>query len=38
MSGWNLYYKTQFDAHYFGTGYAEYGTRIFGFYLYGYMP
>ena len=38
MSGWNLYYKTEFDAQFFGIGYAEYGTRIYGYYEYGYMP
>ena len=38
MSGWNLFYRETFNAHFWGTGYAEYGARIYGFYEYGYMP
>ena len=38
MSGWNLFYREEVNAHFFGIGYAEYGTRIYGYYEYGFMP
>lgn len=38
MSGFNLFYQAEFKEHFWGTGYAEYGTRIYGFYEYGFMP